>query len=160
MLVGEAALSIKSDGLVEVDQHVTVRYLILTKIFLVRMLRTLSANTELGLMSGDLVILVAKVSLLLKWYTCLILAHVLILSLEIALALADETGLFLFGPRVHLLCIVEASIVLTWAPALIMVVMSLVVVVVALVMGVLSCEVVQFGHVAQLIDWFPLNFRF
>lgn len=159
MLVGEAALSIKSNGLVEVDQHVTIRYLILTKIFLVGMLRTLSANTELGLMPGDLVILVAKISLFLKWYTCLILAHVLILSLKITLTI-DETGLFLFGPRVHLLCIVEASIVLTWAPALVMVVMSLVVVVVALVMGVLSCEVVQFGHVAQLLDWFPLNFRF
>lgn len=80
------------------------------------------------------------------------------MSLQVLVVALTKTGL-LFGPRVYLLCIAITSSVVR-APALELVETRGALVLIRVIIGVISSETVLFGHIAHLLDWFPLKFGF
>lgn len=117
-------------------------------------------------MTLQLVVLVAEVPHLLERYTSLVITKSLVLSLVIIVLL---TKTMLVGPcvRVHLLTIMVAIILMVvvavnvaGAPTLLLLASGICCVLPVVVSGIICLEAIQLGHVAHLVDWFPLDFAF
>lgn len=73
--------------------------------------------------------------------------------------------LFLIRPGIRVLSMIILEVhlieIVVGAPALVLVMCALGIGVVAgVTSGVVCRKAIQFGHIAHLLDWFPLNFAF
>lgn len=89
----------------------------------------------------------------------MVMVVVVIMVVVMIMVTMMSKAFFFVGPRVHFLTIIE-RLVKVWAPAVLVIALSHVGVVVRILRGILSSKVVQLGHEAHLLDWFPLNFGF